>query len=154
YPVDSGAGSYGTILNAYKRITAGCSASERRAIFSTTAIDVYRLALADALAALAHDFFTTELTESTERNVSFSFSSVCLVVFRNPLNEQEPVMTRASSISSVIPPIVIAVLLAASGAVPAFADGSPSAAAADDESGSDRELAKKLVNPLTDMVSV
>jgi predicted TIM-barrel fold metal-dependent hydrolase len=51
YPVDSGAGSYGTIINAYKRLTAACSASERDAIFSATAIDVYRLPLRAAVAA-------------------------------------------------------------------------------------------------------
>jgi len=45
YPVDAGAGSYGTIVNAFKRITAGCSADERLAIFSQTAIDVYRLTI-------------------------------------------------------------------------------------------------------------
>src|SRR5262245_20050733 len=44
YPVDSGAGSYGTIVNAFKRLTAGCSAGERTAIFSGTAIEIYRLA--------------------------------------------------------------------------------------------------------------
>lgn len=51
YPVDAGAGSYGTIVNAYKRITAACSTAERRAIFSGTAIEIYRLRLAEALAA-------------------------------------------------------------------------------------------------------
>ena len=51
YPVDSGAGGYGTILNAYKRITAGCSAAERAAIFAGTAIDVYRLTVDVAVAA-------------------------------------------------------------------------------------------------------
>ena len=44
-PVDSGAGSYGTIVNAYKRLTAGCSAAERTSIFSGTAIEIYRLAV-------------------------------------------------------------------------------------------------------------
>jgi predicted TIM-barrel fold metal-dependent hydrolase len=43
YPVDSGAGAYGTIVNAYKRLTAGCSADERTSIFSGTAIEIYRL---------------------------------------------------------------------------------------------------------------
>lgn len=42
YPVDAGAGDYGTILNAYKRIAAGCSTAERAAIFSGTALTVYR----------------------------------------------------------------------------------------------------------------
>ena len=51
YPVDCGAGSYGTILNAYKRLTAGCSADERSSIFSGTAIEVYRLPIRQALAA-------------------------------------------------------------------------------------------------------
>ena len=51
YPVDSGAGAYGTIINAYKRITASCSASERASIFSGTAIDVYRLPIGAAVAA-------------------------------------------------------------------------------------------------------
>jgi L-fuconolactonase len=51
YPVDAGAGSFGTIVNAYKRLTAACSMDERRAIFSETAIHVYRLAIA-AVAAM------------------------------------------------------------------------------------------------------
>jgi L-fuconolactonase len=51
YPVDSGAGSYGTIVNAYKRITAGCSAGERSSIFAGTAINVYRLSIGLAVAA-------------------------------------------------------------------------------------------------------
>src|SRR5262245_14982123 len=51
YPVDFGAGSYGTIVNAYKRITAGYSATERTDIFSGTAIEVYRLAVVAAIAA-------------------------------------------------------------------------------------------------------
>jgi predicted TIM-barrel fold metal-dependent hydrolase len=51
YPVDSGAGRYGTILNAYKRLTAACSESERAAIFAGTAIEVYRLPLHVAVAA-------------------------------------------------------------------------------------------------------
>jgi predicted TIM-barrel fold metal-dependent hydrolase len=51
YPVDSGAGSYGTIVNAYKRITAGCSAAERSAIFAGPAIQIYRLAIGQAVAA-------------------------------------------------------------------------------------------------------
>jgi predicted TIM-barrel fold metal-dependent hydrolase len=51
YPVDSGAGRYGTIINAYKRLTAVCSASERTSIFSGTAIEVYRLPFAVAVAA-------------------------------------------------------------------------------------------------------
>ncbi len=51
YPVDSGAGRYDTIINAYKRLTAGCSQPERLSIFSGTAIEVYRLPLGNALAA-------------------------------------------------------------------------------------------------------
>jgi len=51
YPVDSGAGRYGTIVNAYKRLTAACSTAERRQIFSGTAIEIYRLAVAEAVAA-------------------------------------------------------------------------------------------------------
>lgn len=51
YPVDSGAGSYGTIVNAFKRLTAGCPADERTSIFSGTAIEIYRLAIAEAVAA-------------------------------------------------------------------------------------------------------
>jgi len=51
YPVDFGAGSYGTIVNAYKRLTAGCSAGERAAIFAGTAIGIYRLDIANAVAA-------------------------------------------------------------------------------------------------------
>jgi len=51
YPVDSGAGSYGTIVNAYKRLTGGCSAGERAAIFAGTAIEIYRLDIAHAAVA-------------------------------------------------------------------------------------------------------
>lgn len=51
YPVDAGAGAYGTILNAFKRITAACSADEKAAIFAGTAIRIYRLTLPLALAA-------------------------------------------------------------------------------------------------------
>jgi L-fuconolactonase len=51
YPVDFGAGSYGTIVNAYKRITSGCTAAERTAIFSETAMEIYRLAIERAIAA-------------------------------------------------------------------------------------------------------
>jgi predicted TIM-barrel fold metal-dependent hydrolase len=45
YPVDYGSGAYGTIWNASKRITAGCSPSERAALFSGTAARIYQLAL-------------------------------------------------------------------------------------------------------------
>jgi L-fuconolactonase len=51
YPVDFGAGSYGTIVNAYKRLTAGCSDDERAAIFHETAIDIYRLTIATPVVA-------------------------------------------------------------------------------------------------------
>ncbi|WP_218036168.1 MULTISPECIES: amidohydrolase family protein [Sphingobium] len=36
-------GSFGTLCNAYKRITAGCSADERRQIFAGTAQRIYHL---------------------------------------------------------------------------------------------------------------
>lgn len=36
-------GSFGTLCNAYKRMTSGCSNDERRAIFSGTAKRIYRL---------------------------------------------------------------------------------------------------------------
>jgi len=45
YPVDSGAGAYGTIWNAFKRITTGCSANEKRLLFAGTATHTYRLDL-------------------------------------------------------------------------------------------------------------
>jgi L-fuconolactonase len=51
FPVDAGSGSYGTVLNAYKRITAACSPLERADIFSGTALRTYRIALPAALAA-------------------------------------------------------------------------------------------------------
>jgi predicted TIM-barrel fold metal-dependent hydrolase len=51
YPVDCGSGSYGTIVNAFKRITAGCSSTERAAVFAGTAIDVYQLRLNQPVAA-------------------------------------------------------------------------------------------------------
>jgi predicted TIM-barrel fold metal-dependent hydrolase len=41
-PTD-GAGTFNSICNAYKRITAGCSHQERRQIFAGTAAAVYRL---------------------------------------------------------------------------------------------------------------
>jgi predicted TIM-barrel fold metal-dependent hydrolase len=43
YPVDAGAGSYGTIWNAFKRLARGCSRDERAALFAGTAADAYRL---------------------------------------------------------------------------------------------------------------
>jgi predicted TIM-barrel fold metal-dependent hydrolase len=52
YPVDSGAGTYGTIVNAFKRITARCSADERSAMFAHTAIEVYRLPIGTPVSAI------------------------------------------------------------------------------------------------------
>ncbi len=43
FPVDKGMCSYGTLWNAFKRLTAGASAEERQALFSGTACDTYRL---------------------------------------------------------------------------------------------------------------
>lgn len=36
--------TYGTLWNMFKRLTAGCSADERKLIFGGTARRVYRLA--------------------------------------------------------------------------------------------------------------
>ena len=44
FPVDKGSYSYRTGWNAFKRLTAGCSASERQQLFEGTARRVYRLA--------------------------------------------------------------------------------------------------------------
>ncbi len=43
FPVDKGSGSYQVFWNAFKRIAAGCSASEKTALFSGTASKFYRL---------------------------------------------------------------------------------------------------------------
>lgn len=43
FPVDKGSYSYGTGWNAFKRLTVGCSASERQQLFEGTASRVYRL---------------------------------------------------------------------------------------------------------------
>jgi L-fuconolactonase len=43
FPVDKGSGSYHVFWNAFKRIAAGCSASEKAALFSATACRFYRL---------------------------------------------------------------------------------------------------------------
>lgn len=43
FPVDKAGFSYGTLWNMFKRITVGCSADEKRMIFSGTAKRVYRL---------------------------------------------------------------------------------------------------------------
>jgi L-fuconolactonase len=45
FPVDKGSGSYQVFWNAFKRIAAGCSASEKTALFSGTAAKFYGLAL-------------------------------------------------------------------------------------------------------------
>lgn len=44
FPVDKGSGSYQVFWNAFKRITAACSAEEKAALFSGTARRFYRLA--------------------------------------------------------------------------------------------------------------
>jgi L-fuconolactonase len=51
YPVDCGSGSYGTIWNAFKLITASYSSSEQAALFAGTAADIYRLKLTTLVAA-------------------------------------------------------------------------------------------------------
>ncbi len=43
FPVDAAGMRYGTVWNAFKRITAGCSADEKRWIYSDAAKRVYRL---------------------------------------------------------------------------------------------------------------
>ncbi|WP_347557364.1 amidohydrolase family protein [Robbsia sp. KACC 23696] len=43
FPVDKGMFSYHVLWNAFKRLAAQASASERAALFSSTAIDTYRL---------------------------------------------------------------------------------------------------------------
>lgn len=43
FPVDKGSYGYAVGWNAFKRLTAGCSASERQALFEGTATRVYRL---------------------------------------------------------------------------------------------------------------
>ncbi len=43
FPVDKGSGSYHVFWNAFKRIAAGCSASEKASLFSETASRFYRL---------------------------------------------------------------------------------------------------------------
>ena len=45
FPVDLGSCSYATLWNVFKRIAAGCSADEKRALFGGTADRVYRLGL-------------------------------------------------------------------------------------------------------------
>jgi predicted TIM-barrel fold metal-dependent hydrolase len=46
FPVDKGMFSYAVMWNAFKRFAAGCSASEKTALFSGTAARFYKLALA------------------------------------------------------------------------------------------------------------
>lgn len=43
FPVDKGMCSYGVLWNAFKRLAAGCSAEEKRALFSGTAARAYRI---------------------------------------------------------------------------------------------------------------
>ena len=43
FPVDKGSFSYRVCWNAFKRLAAGASAEERSALFSGTAVEVYRL---------------------------------------------------------------------------------------------------------------
>ena len=43
FPVDKGSCSYHVLWNALKRITAGCSAVEKTALFSGTATKFYQL---------------------------------------------------------------------------------------------------------------
>jgi len=45
FPPDRGQCSYQVIFNAFKRIAMGCSEAEKTALFSDTAMDVYRLKL-------------------------------------------------------------------------------------------------------------
>ena len=43
FPVDKGSGSYHVFWNAFKRIAAGCSPSEKADLFSGSATRFYRL---------------------------------------------------------------------------------------------------------------
>jgi predicted TIM-barrel fold metal-dependent hydrolase len=43
FPVDKGMCSYPVMWNAFKRIAAGCSATEKTALFSGAATKAYRL---------------------------------------------------------------------------------------------------------------
>jgi predicted TIM-barrel fold metal-dependent hydrolase len=45
FPVDKKTSSYNVLWNTFKRITAGCSAAEKTALYSGTAARVYRLAI-------------------------------------------------------------------------------------------------------------
>lgn len=51
-PTD-GSGSFRTVCNAYKRMTAACSQDERKAIFAGTAAHIYRLGAVAGLAMAA-----------------------------------------------------------------------------------------------------
>jgi L-fuconolactonase len=42
-PVDKGSCGYAALWNTFKRITAGCSVTEKQALFSGTAAKFYRL---------------------------------------------------------------------------------------------------------------
>jgi predicted TIM-barrel fold metal-dependent hydrolase len=50
FPVDKTTASYGTIWNAFKRITAKASADEKSALYAGTACKVYRLPVMTASA--------------------------------------------------------------------------------------------------------
>jgi predicted TIM-barrel fold metal-dependent hydrolase len=43
FPVDKGACSYRVVWNAFKRLAAGCSSTEKHALFAATAARVYRI---------------------------------------------------------------------------------------------------------------
>jgi predicted TIM-barrel fold metal-dependent hydrolase len=43
FPVDKASVSYGVLWNAFKKLAAGCSESEKAALFHDTATRVYRL---------------------------------------------------------------------------------------------------------------
>jgi L-fuconolactonase len=45
FPVDKGMCSYPVMWNAFKRIAAGCSADEKKALFSGAAAKAYRLSI-------------------------------------------------------------------------------------------------------------
>ena len=45
FPVDKQSCGYGVLWNAMKRITKGCSAAEKAAMYSGTAARFYRLAV-------------------------------------------------------------------------------------------------------------
>jgi predicted TIM-barrel fold metal-dependent hydrolase len=47
FPVDKGTCGYGVLWNAFKRIAAGCSDTEKQALFCGTAAKVYRIETAD-----------------------------------------------------------------------------------------------------------